>query len=121
MPPQKRNKISIVKEGAGYFMPDIGPSTFLYWPGFKRFLLFGERQYSRMYFAVKKGSSCVEFGVNTKVYGPDQEALKKANANLLATQIGKDNKQGTPWYTVLILILLLLNLFLQMRSSGVIR
>jgi hypothetical protein len=40
------NKIDIVSEGAGYFMPEIGPTNFLDMPSTKRFLLFGTRTYS---------------------------------------------------------------------------
>ena len=91
------NRISIVPEGAGYFMPEIGPTTFLDWPIRKRFFLFGPTIYKRIYFTIKKGSKCVDF-LTGVVYGPDQEAVKKSNLNLLVTKVGQDTNQGTPWY-----------------------
>ncbi|MBK5102591.1 MAG: hypothetical protein JJE15_16690, partial [Desulfobacteraceae bacterium] len=91
------NRLSIVPEGAGYFMPEIGPTTFLDWPIRKRFFLFGPTIYKRVYFSIKKGTKYVDF-LTGVVYGPDEEQLKKSNLNLLATKIGKDANQGTPWY-----------------------
>ena len=109
------NKISIVSAGDGYFMPEIGPTTFLDWPSYKRYFLFGPRTYKRVFFALKKGSKCVDFGTdNGIVYGPDQEQLKKANLNLLATKIGQDANKDTPWYIWVILLVLIgiaLNVF----------
>ena len=114
------NRISIVPEGAGYFMPEIGPTTFLDWPIRKKYLLFGSPVYKRVYFTIKKGSKCVDF-LTGVVYGPDEEALKKSNLNLLATKIGKDADQGTPWYVWVILIPSLLSFFMLLQMSGVLR
>ena len=124
------NKISIVTGGEGYFMPEIGPTTFLDWPIRKKYLLFGPDVYKRVFFAVKKGSRCVDFSktianydaktqLGVVVYGPDEEALKKSNLNLLATRIGKDTNQGIPWYIWAIIISSFLNLFLMFNMSGV--
>ena len=55
------------------------------------------------------------------VYGPDEEALKKSNLNLLATKIGKDTNQGTPWYIWAILIPSLISFMLLLQMSGVLR
>jgi hypothetical protein len=126
------NKIDIVSGGEGYFMPEIGPTKFLYWPTRKRFLFFGAWVYERIYFALKKGSSCVDFAkkltaldleekTGAIVYGPDEEALKKSNANLLATKIGKDTNAGIPWQTWAILGSSVLNLLLILQMSGVLR
>ena len=107
------HKISIVPEGAGYFMPEIGPTTFLDLPLWKKYLLFGPRTYKRVYFIEKKGAKCVDFGEGGKIYGPDIEQLKKANMALLAEKIGQDANKGTPWYIWAILgfeILILLYL-----------
>ena len=110
------NRLSIVPEGAGYFMPEIGPTTFLDWPIRKRFFLFGPRIYKRVYFSIKKGTKCVDF-LTGVVYGPDEEQLKKANLNLLATKIGKDANQGTPWY---IWAILAVSIFTLLSVMGVI-
>ena len=114
------NRISIVPEGAGYFMPEIGPTTFLDWPIRKRFLLFGPTTYKRVYFSIKKGAKCVDF-LTGVVYGPDQEALKRSNLSLLATKIGQDTNQGTPWYIWAILIPSLISFFLLLQMSGVLK
>ena len=114
------NRITIVPSGEGYFMPEIGPTTFLDWPIRKKYLLFGAPVYKRVYFTIKKGSRCVDF-LTGVVYGPDEEALKKSNLNLLATRIGKDTDQGTPWYVWVILIPSLLSFLMLLQMSGVLR
>ena len=110
------NKINIVSGGEGYFMPEIGPTTFLDWPIRKRFFLFGPTIYKRVYFSIKKGTKCVDF-LTGVVYGPDEEQLKKSNLNLLATKIGKDANQGTPWY---IWAILAVSIFTLLYTMGVI-
>ena len=110
------NKIDIVSSGEGYFMPEIGPTTFLDWPIRKRFFLFGPTIYKRVYFSIKKGTKCVDF-LTGVVYGPDEEQLKKSNLNLLATKIGKDANQGTPWY---IWAILAVSIFTLLSVMGVI-
>jgi len=126
------NKISIVTGGEGYFMPEIGPTTFLDWPIRKKYLLFGPDIYKRIFFALRKGSHCVDFAkrianydeetqLGVMIYGPDEEALKKSNLNLLATKIGKDTNQGIPWYIWAILIPSLISFFLLLNMSGVLR
>jgi len=126
------NKIDIVSGGEGYFMPEIGPTKFLYWPIRKRFLFFGKHVYERIYFALKKGVSCIDFArkitildeethTGAIVYGPDEEALKESLTNLLATKIGKDAKEGIPWQTWAILGSSVLNLLFMLQMSGVLR
>lgn len=116
------NKIDIVDGGEGYFMPEIGPTTFLDWPSWKRYILFGPRTYERIYFAKRKGKKCVDFGTDKGIiYGPDEEQLKKANLNLLAEKIGQDAHKGVPWYMWVILGSSVLNLLLLLQISGVIR
>ena len=126
------NKISINTGGEGYFMPEIGPTTFLDWPIRKKYLLFGSDVYTRIFFSLRKGSRCVDFAkkitvcdektqLGAIVYGPDEEALKKSNLNLLATKIGKDTNQGIPWYIWAILIPSLISFMLLLQMSGVLR
>ena len=123
------NKINITKGGEGYFMPEIGPTTFLDWPIRKRFLFFGSPVYKRVFFALKKGARCVDFAkriadydAETKlgvvVYGPDEEQLKASNLNLLATKIGKDADQGTPLWAIIVIIIVMISLLAQL---GVLR
>ena len=114
------NKIEIVPSGAGYFMPDIGPNTFLDWPTRKRYILFGKQLYTRIFFALKKGAKCVDFFPEGLVYGPDPEQLKQANAAALAKDIGKDADKGTPWYIWFILMLNIVIFILSIQIAGVI-
>lgn len=115
------DKIDIVSNlEKGYFMPEIGPNSFLDWPKRKKYFLFGTKSYERIYFSVKQGSKCVDFA-SEKLYGPDRELLKQANMVLLAKKIGSDAKQGTPWYIWPILIFSLLTFFLMLATSGVLR
>lgn len=116
------NKINIVAEGAGYFMPEIGPTNFLDWPSTKRFVLFGSRTYKRIYFARKKAKKCVDFGREEGfVYGPDEEQMKRANMNLLAEKIGSESQKGVPWYAWITVGLSVLNFIILLQMSGVIR
>ena len=111
------NKINIVDSGEGYFMPEIGPNTFLDWPIRKKYLFFGEWIYERTYIVLKRGSRCIDFSLDDpKAYGPDIEQTKKANANLLATKIGSESEKGIPWYSLIMLGMLLIIL---LRVLGV--
>lgn len=114
------NKIEIVPTGEGYFCPEISPTKLLHWPTRKRYLLFGKQLYKTIYFALNKASSCVDFGKDEGVvYGPDEEQKKAANANLLATRIGKDTTQGVPWYAWPLLLLSILQFLLLLNFTGV--
>lgn len=114
------NKIDIVNSGEAYFMPEIGPTSFLDWPSYKRFLLFGTRTYKRIYFTRKKAAKCVDFGNEEGiVYGPDEEQIKKANLNILATKIGQDQGITIPWYLTVILIVDTVFLFIIAHVLGV--
>ena len=126
------NKISIVTGGEGYFMPEIGPTTFLDWPIRKKYLLFGHDVYKRIFFALKKGSKCVDFAkrianydeetkLGVVVYGPDEEQLKTSNLNLLATKIGKDTEQGIPWFIMLGLVFQFVIIGLLLQIGGFLR
>ena len=113
------NKISIVESGAGYFMPEIGPNHFLYWPTRRKYIFFGKWVYEPIFFALKRGKKCIDFSLkNPEAYGPDIEAIDAAIGNNLAGQIGADINKGTPWYVWVILVVLLLILGMV---SGVIR
>ena len=126
------NRISIVPEGAGYFMPEIGPTKFLYWPKRKKYLLFGAHSYERVYFALKKGASCLDFAKKIAyydeeiaqgvvVYGPDAEQVEGATTNMLAEKIGVDNNPKTPWYIWVILFSSLFSVALLLQMSGLLR
>jgi len=119
---KKGNKIDISAGGEGYFRPEIGPNQFLDWPVRKKYLFFGPWVYERTFFSVKLGAKCIDFGLNDpEAYGPDIEALKEANAVLLAKEIGSEQEKGTPWYVWAILGLLIVIFGLVLQTSGVIR
>ena len=109
-------KIKIVPAGEGYFMPEIGPTTFLDWPSRKRYIFFGPRTYKRVFFAQKLASKCVDFGKeDVIVHLPDPEQLKRANAALLAEKIGQDAQKGTPWYIWALILLQLLAIIILVQ------
>ena len=110
------NKIKIVPAGEGYFMPEIGPTTFLDWPSRKKFILFGPRSYKRVYFAQKLASKCVDFGKDiVEIHPPDREQLKRANLSLLAEKVGQDTQKGTPWYIWALILLQLLAIIILVQ------
>ena len=110
------NKIKIVPSGEGYFMPEIGPTTFLDWPSRKKYIFFGARTYKRVYFAQKLASKCVDFGKDeVEIHIPDPEQLKRANAALLAEKIGQDARKGTPWYIWALILLQLLAIIILVQ------
>ena len=113
------NKIDIVNTGAGYFMPEVGPNHFLYWPTRRKYIFFGKWVYEPIYFSLKRGKKCIDFSLeNPEAYGPDIEQIDAAIGNNLAGQIGADINKGTPWYAWVILVVLLLILGMV---AGVIR
>lgn len=115
------DKIDIVSDlEKGYFMPEIGPNTFLDWPKRKKYIIRGPRTYERIYFSISQSSKCVDF-VTGNIYGPDREQIKQANLNFLAQQIGSDRNKGTPWYIWPILIFSFLTFFLVLLTSGALK
>ena len=115
------DKIDIVSDlEKGYFMPEIGPNTFLDWPKRKKYILFGARSYQRIYFSIRESAKCVDF-VTSEIYGPDREKIKQANEAFLGREIGTDRNKGTPWYIWPILIFSFLTFFLVLISSGALR
>lgn len=116
------NKIDIVNTGAGYFMPEIGPNKFLYWPIRKKYLFFGAWVYTRIFFAMKRGKSCIDFSLDDpKAYGPDIEQIDSALGNNLASQVGSGVETKTPWYIWFILVLNIIVFILVLQIAGVIR
>jgi len=116
------NKINVVDTGAGYFMPEIGPNHFLYWPVRKKYVLFGEWLYEPIYFALKRGKSCINFGLeNPEAYGPDIEQIDGALTNNLASQVGANVNKSTPWALYIIILLQGISMILLAQMAGVIR
>ena len=113
------NRISIVKEGAGYFMPEIDNDSPLYFPSWKKFILFGERTYKRVYFVNNKGKKCYDFKKG-ELSLPD---LEQIDTSIAATQLNKiGSPEATiPWQLWAAMIFSLLGFFLTLVSSGVLR
>ena len=113
------NRLTIVKEGAGYFMPEIDNDCPLYFPSWKKFILFGERTYKKVYFVNNKAKKCYDFkrGVLSM---PD---LVQIDTSIASTQLNKIGSpvQDLPWQLWAILASVLLNLLLVLNMSGVIR
>jgi len=112
--------IEVCNGGENHFMPLISNTSYLHFPSWKRYYLFGERTHTQVYFAMNKAKKCIDFA-SGEVGIPSVEELKRANAILLATKIGQDTNKGTPWYVWFLLILVALSFFLQLQIAGVIR
>ena len=113
-------QIRIVSGGEGHFMPKFDSTSYLEFPSWKKYLLFGPKSWKRLYFVKNKGKKCVNFHTG-EAYGPSPEQLKRANLHLLAEKIGQDANKGVPWYIWLILLVSLATFMLLLNTSGVIR
>ena len=113
------NRITIVKEGAGYFMPEIDNDSPLYFPSWKKFILFGERTYKKVYFVNNKAKKCYDFkrGVLSM---PDLEQIDTSIASTQLNKIGSP-VQDIPWQLWVAGIFSILNFFLALSMSGVLR
>ena len=113
------NRISIVKEGAGYFMPEIDNDSPLYFPSWKKFLLFGERTYKRVYFVNNKAKKCYDFK-RGEMSLPDLEAIDTSIASTQLNKIGSP-VENIPWQLWATMMFSLLGFFLALVGSGVLR
>ena len=114
------NQIRIVSGGEGHFMPKFDTNSPLYFPSWKRYLLLGKRTWKPLYIVKNKASECVNFKTG-ETHGPNPEEKKKANLNLLATKIGKDNEYKIPWPLYLIIALQFVIIGILANMSGVFR
>jgi len=113
------NRISIVKEGAGYFMPEIDNDSPLYFPSWKKFIIFGERTYTKVYFVNNKAKKCYDFK-RGEMSLPDLEQIDESIASTQLRKIGSP-AQDTPWQLWAILASTVLNLLFIIQMSGVLR
>lgn len=111
------DKIQIVSGGENHWMPAFDRNSALYFPRFKRFILFGKRNYEALYIVRRKGAKCVNFQTG-EVFGPDPEQTKEAIANTLLREVGK-GKIEIPIYVYLILIINTLFGFITLSALGV--
>jgi hypothetical protein len=107
------------KGGKGHFMPAFTNSSYLDFPTFKKYILFGDRQYKRVYVVRKMASACVDF-FTPFVPMPDPKQVMEAANSPLIKNFGRE-ETGTPWYVWPILIFSLLSFLLILGTSGVLR
>ena len=111
-------KIRIQSGGSGHWMPDFNASSFLEFPQLKKYILFGERQYKRVYIVAKKGEKCVDFATG-EATGPSEEQLKKAVGATMLGEIGKNRDAGAKWYHWATLLFALLSFMLLLAQSRI--
>jgi len=114
------DKVRYKSGGTENWNPVIGETTYIEKKGWKKWLLFGERNWIREYYTLRKGEKCIDFKT-TDVPTPNPEKLKLANASLLAKDIGKDSNPNIPWQMWAAFILSLLTFLMMLNMSGVIR
>jgi len=113
------DRLSIVKEGAGYFMPKIDNDSPLYFPSWKKFILFGERTYTKVYFVNNKAKKCYDFKKG-EISLPDLEQIDASIASTQLNKIGSPEKD-LPWQLWASFIISLLTFLLVLGMSGVLR
>lgn len=113
------DRISIVKEGAGYFMPEIDNDSPLYFPSWKKYFLFGERQYKKVYFVNNKAKKCYDFK-RGEMSLPDLEQIDISIGSTQLNKIGNPDN-NIPWQLNLILLVVLIIAMLIIGTSGVLR
>jgi hypothetical protein len=114
------DKIRYKSGGTENWNPLIGETTFLEKKGWKKYLLFGQRNWVREYYVLRKGDKCIDFRTED-VPTPDPKKLKLANAGLLAKDIGKDSTPTTPWQLWAAVIFSFLSFIMMLNMSGVLR
>lgn len=111
-------QIRIKSGGDSHFMPTFNNDTFLELPKRKKYLLFGEQLYRRLYIVKKKASACVDFRVEPpEIPLPDREQLKRSLAATSLDKIGKPEQIFPSW---IIWVILATNLILVLYQLGVI-
>jgi len=114
------DKIRYKSGGTENWNPVIGETTYIEKKGWKKYLLFGQRNWIREYYTLRKGERCIDFKT-ADIPTPDPEKLKLANAALLARDIGKDSNPNIPWQMWAAFIFSLLTFLLMLNVAGVIR
>lgn len=114
---QDGNRISIVNSGAGKFMPTFDNTSFLEFPSWRKWLLFGERSYKRLYIVKNKGEKCVNFSTG-EATGPSTEDQDQAVGALIATKLSTEGIT-IPWYLTLLIVLNLGLSFIMAHVLGV--
>lgn len=110
-------QIRIKSGGTEHFMPTFDNNSFLEIPTRKKFLLFGDRIYKRIYFVKNKGEKCVNFHTG-EVKGPNPEQSKEAIGASLLKQVGQVALRIPTSIYVLLIANLLMSL-VMMKVLGV--
>jgi len=113
------DKIRYKSGGTENWNPVIGETTYIEKKGWRKWLLFGQRNWIREYYTLRKGEKCIDFKTGD-IPTPSPEKLKLANAGLLARDIGKDSNPNIPWQMWATFIFSLLTFFLMLTVAGVI-
>jgi hypothetical protein len=111
------DKIRYKSGGTENWNPIIGETTYIEKKGWKKYLLFGDRNWKREYYILRKGEKCIDFKT-PDIPTPNPNSLKKANLSLLAREIGSDAKPDVPWYAWIQLALIGFLTLLQMGVIG---
>lgn len=114
------DKIRYKSGGTENWNPQFGETTYIEKKGWKKWLLFGPRNWKREYYVMRKGEKCIDFKTRD-IPTPNPTKLKLANASMLAKDIGKDSEPSTPWQMWAAFIFSLLTFFLMLSTSGVLR
>jgi len=112
-------QIEVVNGGEGHFMPIITNTSYIEFPSWKRYYLFGERTHRRIYFAMNKAKKCIDFA-SGEVSLPSPEEMKRALGATMLGQIGKD-KQEVTWRDWAILLLSFFTFIIVLNMSGLLR
>lgn len=99
-------QIHVVSGGENHFMPQITNTSYLELPDGKRFFLFGEKKYKKVYFAMNKAKKCIDFK-SGDVSLPSPEELKKALAATMLNKLGRPEQPFPPWILYLILLVVI--------------
>jgi hypothetical protein len=112
-------QIEVISGGEGHFMPKITNTSYLELPSVKKYFLFGERTYKRVYFAINKAKKCIDFETGT-VDGPSVEEMEKAVAVMLLGKLGRE-QNVMAWYHWATVIFSFLTFLILISTSGVLR
>lgn len=111
--------IEVCNGGENHFMPLISNTSYIEFPSWKRYYLFGERTHKRVYFAMNKAKKCIDFQ-SGEVDIPSVEEMKKALGNTMLGQIGKE-KETMIWWHWAVLVFSFFTFLIVVATSGVLR
>jgi len=114
------DKVRYKSGGTENWNPVIGETTYIEKKGWKKYILFGQRNWIREYYTIRKGDKCIDFKT-ADVPTPDPKKLKEANATMLAREMGRDTNPTIPWQLWGALILSLFTFMIVLNMSGMLR